>query len=274
MKASNQRVFHYHADANALGGVLQRPYQQVIHSHASISLAPAGGHGSARHEGFRIDHVLSVKAAHTHVAGAEDEGPDGPWTSLVTAVVEDVNILEVVTADRIVAQLSVKHPKVGYVPTASAAGSQFVNLCVHGQPIKPQLNLNVLNVQQPKDQPEVSFHRHPEMLQTALRQSEAITGATDAPAWLKFRYGGLDPKKGPAERDYLQCSLVDKVECAAPSTSYGHVVHIPDFGDLILGELTVDSGTFRLTMLRAEMGCIAQGTTTLSTAASNGRTFP
>jgi hypothetical protein len=274
MKASNKRVFHYHADANALGGVLRRPYQHVITSPASVSLAPAGGHGTSRSEAFRLDHVLSVSAAHTHVAGGEDEGEDGPWTSLVTAVAEHVNILEVVTADRIVAQLSVKHPKVGYVPTVSLAGSNFVNLRINGQPIEPHLNLNLLNVKQPKGKPSVSFHRHPELRLAAARQSKAITAAAGAPDWLNFRYGWLASEKGLAERSYLHCSLVDQVRCPAPNTSYGHIVHIPDFGDLILGELTLDANSFHLTMLRAEMGCMTDGTLTVSTARSNGVSGP
>jgi hypothetical protein len=274
MKAPNKRVFHYHADANALGGVLQRPYQQVIASPTSISLAPSGGHASSRAESFRMNHVLSVSAAHTHVAGAEDEGPDGPWTSLVTAVVEDINILEVVTADRIVAQLSVKHPKVGHVPTVSLAGSSFVNLRVNGQPIEPQMNLSVLNVKQPEGQASVSFHRHPDLLKAAARQSKAITSAAGSPQWLNFRYGWLASDQGVAERSYLHCSLVDEVRSAAPNTSYGHIVNIPDFGDLILGELIMDANSFHVTMLRAELGCMAQGTVTMATARSNGVGFP
>jgi hypothetical protein len=274
MKTPNKRVFHYHADANAMGGVLQRPYQQVIPSHTSISLAPAGGHASARHENFRLDHVLSVGTAHTHVAGAEDEGPDGPWTSLVTAVVEDVHILEVVTADRIVAQLSVKHPKDGHVPTVSLTGSKFVNLRVNGNSVEPQVNLGVLNVKQPQGKPSVSLHRHPDLLKTAARQSKAVTSAANAPDWVKFRYGWLASPQGPTERGLLHCSLVDEVRSAVPQTSYGHIVHVPDFGDLILGELIVDANSFHLTMLRAEMGCLAQGTLTLATARSNGVGMP
>lgn len=273
MKTPNQRVFHYHADANALGGVLHRPYQQIIPSHTSISLAPAGGYGSSRSEGFRLDHVLSIDAAHTHVAGNQDEGEDGPWTSLVTAVVENVNLLEVVTADRIVAQLSVKHPKVGYVPTVSVAGSKFVNLRVNGQPIEPRLNLDVLNVKQPQGKPSVSFHRHPDLLKAAARQGKAITAA-GAPEWLNFRYGWLASDKGLAERSHLLCSLVDEVRSPAPNSSYGHIVHIPDFGDLILGELILDANSFHLTMLRAEMGCLAQGTVTVSSARTNGAHIP
>jgi hypothetical protein len=274
MKAGNERVFFYHADGNAIGGVLQRPYPQVITSPTSISLPSAGGYGSSRTDGFRIDHVLSVQAAYAHVAGTVDEGTDGSWTSLVTTVVEGVNILEVVTADRIVAQLSVKHPREGYVPTVSLAGCQLVNLCVNGKSLDPQLNLNVFNVQQPENQPRVSFLRHPDVLQTAIAHSQKITGAANAPDWVKFRYGWVASEKGPEERGYLLCSLVDEVRGAPPNTTYGHVVSIPDFGDLILGELLFDSGSFHLTMLRAEMGCMAQGTLGMAVAASNGRPMP
>ena len=37
MDASQERVFHYHADANALGGVLTHPYKTVITTAANSS---------------------------------------------------------------------------------------------------------------------------------------------------------------------------------------------------------------------------------------------
>ena len=55
---------------------------------------------------------------------------------------EGINLLEVVTADKIVAQISTKHPKIGNVPSVSFVGSQFVNLRINGELIVPVLDLH------------------------------------------------------------------------------------------------------------------------------------
>ncbi len=68
----------------------------------------------------------------------------------------------------------------------------------------------------------------------------------------------------------------------APGTSFGHVLDVPHFGKIFLGELTVDRKcaktrgesdlyTFHLEMIRLEMGCIGTGTTTMAAMDSNGK---
>ncbi len=273
MKTTKQRVFHYHADANAIGGTLKQPYQQMITAPTSVSLSGAGGYSTARTAGFGIDHIVSTTTSYTHVAGTDETGA-GPWTTLVTAVVEGLNIMEVVTADRIVAQLSARHPQEGYVPTVAITGSQFVNLRVNGVPVEAEVNLDVLNVQQEPGKPAICLSRHPEMLRRAADHCNRMTNAPGAPDWLAYRYGWLASGQVSEERGYLLCSLVNQVTVQKPNMSFGHVVHVPDFGDLILGELIFDQGTYRLTMLRAEMGCIGDGTITVSTAHTNGLGAP
>jgi len=56
-----------------------------------------------------------------------------------------------------------------------------------------------------------------------------------------------------------------------PARSFGHVIHIPDFGTIFLAELTVNHNSFDLTMIRLELGCIADGTASIVTCNVNGR---
>src|SRR5947209_19358833 len=125
MDASEERVYHFHADANALGGVLTHPYKTVISTAANSSLANAGGYNSSQTVTYHLDHVLHCKAAYTHTTGGD---ADGYWGTLTTAVADDIDLPEVVTAEKIVAQISTKHPKVGKVASVSFVVSQFVNL--------------------------------------------------------------------------------------------------------------------------------------------------
>ena len=143
MNASLQRQFYYHSDASPLGGHITYPFEKIISTAASSSLAQAGGHVSSRVESFRLDHIVSVAAAYSHISGVKHES-NGNWTTLTTAVVEKLNVLEVVTADRIVARLAVEHPAVGYKPRVSFVGVQFDNLRIAGHNVVPKLNLNLL----------------------------------------------------------------------------------------------------------------------------------
>jgi hypothetical protein len=49
------------------------------------------------------------------------------------------------------------------------------------------------------------------------------------------------------------------------------VIHIPDFGTIFLAELTVNHNSFNLTMIRLELGCLADGKVFISTCNVNGK---
>ena len=54
----------------------------------------------------------------------------------------------------------------------------------------------------------------------------------------------------------------------------GHILHVPDFGNIFLGEILISRVSAQLTMLRVEMGCMAEGTVSAASAFSNGQTMP
>jgi hypothetical protein len=286
MDASEERVFHYHADANALGGVLTHPYKTVISTAANVSLSNAGGFNSSPSVPYHLDHILSCKAAYTHVTGGEE---DGHWTTLTTAVVEGVNLLEVVTADKIVAQISTKHAKVGNERTVSFVGSQFVNLRVNGHSIEPILDRDPFHhgsappnrngsskgkSSSSAGKPQVSSYHHEDVRKLAAEQSRKVTGHPQAPDWVKRRYGWLTSADEIDEREHLLCSLVKEIRGGEPKDTFGHVIYVPGFGNVFLAEVTLDAGSHHLTMIRAEMGCASSGAVSVAAARTNGRTVP
>jgi hypothetical protein len=279
MDASQERVFHYHAASNALGGVLTHPYKTVVSTAANTALANAGGYNSSPTVPYHLDHVLHCKAAYTHATGGEE---DGYWATLTTAVVEDVNLLEVVTADKIVAQISSKHPKVGNVPVISFVGSQFVNLRINGKLVDPILDLHPLPGKavpskgngSSKGKSQVSSFHHQDVRKLAAEQSRKMTRHPHAPDWLKRRYGWLESVNEINDRGHLLCSLVKEIRGSEPENTFGQVIHVPGFGNVFLAEVTLDANTYHLTMLRAEMGCASSGTISMSAATANGKTMP
>jgi hypothetical protein len=276
MDASQERVFYYHADANALGGVLTHPYKTVISTAANSSLANGGGFNGSPTVPYHLDHVLHCKAAYTHTTGGDE---NGHWTSLTTAVVEHVNLLEVVTADKVVAQISTTHAKVGNQRTVSFVGSQFVNLRVNGHSVEPILDRHPFPPKpgsrngSSKNNEVSSFH-HKDVRKLAVSHSRRVTGHPHAPDWAKRRYGWLESAEKIDERGHLLCSLVTEIRGGDPENTFGHVIHVPGFGNIFLAEVTLDCRSYHLTMIRAEMGCASSGTVSMAAARTNGLPMP
>src|SRR5260370_31006139 len=108
MNASKRRVFYYHADAAPIGGHFTKPDEKLVHSHGSSSLAQAGGHVSARVSSFNLDKLVSFDHAYSEIHGTVTK--TGSWTTHVTSVVEGVNVLDMIKADRVIPVLHVQHP--------------------------------------------------------------------------------------------------------------------------------------------------------------------
>jgi hypothetical protein len=273
MEASKHRVFYYHADASPFGGHLTHPIEKIVQAQASSSLAQAGGHASSRIGPFRLNNIASCDAAYSEIFGTVNKA-NGAWTTLVTSVVERLNVLEVVTADRVVSRLAVEYPREGYCPKVSFVGSHFENLRIAGVRVNPVLNLDLLPSQPENKFPDRPFIDDKSFIDKAIDQSRRMLEAEKAPDWLRARYSWVSSEEERDKKGYVLCSLVEQVGGAKPGSSYGHVIHVPGFGNVFLGELIVAQGLFRLTMIRTEMGCLAEGTLSFATADSNGFPMP
>jgi hypothetical protein len=272
MEASKSRVYYYHADASPFGGHITHPIEKLITAQAPTSLAQAGGHAASQVGPFKLDDIATGQSAYSEIFGSVNK-TNGAWTTLVTSVVEGLNVMEVVTADRVVSRLSVEHPLVGDNPRVSFMGSQFENLRIAGAEVEPVLNLGLLAT--PGNQfPSVPFVEDKAFLDKAIDQSKTMLGTKGAPDWLASRYGWVNSEEARKKKGYVQCSLVEQVERVKHATSFGHVVNVPGFGNVFLGELIVAQGVFRLTLIRIEMGCAGDGNMSIGTSNSNGSTMP
>ncbi len=275
MKASTKRVFHYHADASPLGGHITHPIENIIHTQASTSLAQAGGHAESRIESYRLDNSVTVTSgpAYSHTTGVVNKKTD-TWTTLVTSVVEHLNVLEVVTADRIVSKLHVEYPQEGDHPRISIIGSKFVNLRVNGESINPILDIDLLTSESTSEFPEKHLMEEKVFNNKVSSHYKKITETKGAPEWLAGRHASMKSPESRKKKGYVLCSLVEELQGAKPGTSFGHVLHVPGFGNIFFGELIVAPNSYRLTMMRIEMGCLAEGTISAASAFSNGSTSP
>jgi hypothetical protein len=278
MQSDVKKVFYFHADANSLGGFIEKPFQEIIPSRASVSLPAVGGYATARTEALNFKEIVSCRSAYTRVSGRTiEEG--GPWSTQVTSVVEDLNILEILTAERIVAQISVEHSRDGGPSQVSFAGTHFEKLRVGGQNICPVLNSNLLAIGAEADNVP-SRVTWPTLLNAGQEQArglvQSVTESTDRNAyeWVLQRYGWMESKRELQKDGCVLCSLVDGIEGAVPGRKIGHFVEIPDFGRIFLGEVLAFPHSIQLTMVRAELGCNVHGQVGVSGVHINGGTMP
>jgi hypothetical protein len=275
MDASKKRMFHYHADASPLGGHITHPFEKIVHTQASTSLAQAGGHAESRIESYQLDNAVTVSSgpAYSHATGVVNK-TTGAWTTLVTSVVENLNVLEVVTADRIVSKLHVEYPLKGDHPRISIIGSKFVNLQVNGEVIKPILDIDLLKSESKGEFPDKHLTEEKVFNSKVSSQYKKIAETKGTPEWLEGRHASMKSPEGRKKKGYVLCSLVEELQGAKSGTSFGHVLHVPGFGNIFFAELVIAPSSYRLTMMRIEMGCLAEGNISAGSVFTNGATFP
>jgi len=261
MSLEPARRFHYHANAHVLSAVFTRPLQHLVEVQGASSLSTTGGHGSALVEDFRFQHFLSVKRGYTHVSGSpqEIEGKTH-FTTLATAVAEGLNILDVVTADRIVARFSSNHTLDDTEPNFTLIGSKFENLQIAG--CKTDVEI------------DVGFFQNIPTFEAAIKEYKSNS---------EFRKMVGDPFESneawpdPERNGAILCSIVNlkKMNTACPGvTRKGHCFIIPKFGKLFLGEILLQYGRRTLTMVRFELGSPVSATGTAIQLDSNGQPIP
>jgi hypothetical protein len=266
-----KRIHHYHADGSALGGVIKLPKSAFVPSQAEVSLAPAGGSTSDKTGPLNFDDIVSCSSTETHASGSENP-ETGSWATLVTTIVSGLNIRNALTADRVVAQISVEHPRDGYTPKVTFVGSQFVNLRIAGVPVKAVINDKILTPA--ADYPPMPWTKNKEFHNTIRDQRRGVSKSGKTPDWASHLFTNNDPLDGFDQKGYFLCSLVDSIDGKIPGESCGHLVKIPDVGTFIFGELAVDHGSFRLVMVRAELGSPVTGSVSAAASRTNGTTGP
>ena len=279
MAAANGKIHHYNADARVIEGILDLPLRQEIRPQAHVLLPEEGGYLSNRVENFRVEEVVSIRSGYAQVAGNRDPKPGHGFATLTTVVVEGLNVLEVLTADRVVGQIIADHPLEGNVPSISFLGTRFENLRIAGHPVKLDLDLGILGGKPANDAPytqDAGLKERISGLYRRIRESQSL------PAELAERYNRLSSDLGGS--DEIELSLVNGAAGDYPGQSFGHVITVPGFGKITLAKLRVrhekpkegvcsyEKTTVTLTMVDLELGCAASGHIPIGTGSSNGGT--
>ena len=271
----------YHAHSQLLSGFLVRPIKLSIDSPASVSLEGRENYFFKNAEVFHLDRLISLKSGYTCVSG--NYSSKHGLVTLATAVIEGLNVFDVITADRVVAQVSTELAMFGQEPQVTFLGTRFENLKVCGYPVELELDLRICGDKPEGDRRYLEdrvflnriSHRiegilaktqsEPYLPDWVIKQYEADIGRL---AYLRQRAEGSE--RGERYSQRVRCSLIKRVgEIAIPGVrSFGNSIIIPDFGTVFLGEVEVgessSGGTqsltyFDLIMVRMELGSIAEG---------------
>jgi hypothetical protein len=256
MNSSDQKkLYSLRADASALGGLLESP-AKALPTLAAVSLPPVGGFAMARSGAFTADEIISCSSAYTRVSGQEC-CEDGSAAILVTAVVEDLNILEVVRADRIVTQLAINLSDQSEAIGFCVSGTVFEGLRIAGHACHATLNQEL---QRPHDGKTAVGLTWEQARQAGRVQGESLLndfkdGSEDAHRWVVSRHRRMTSGPTAPGGGYALASVVDRLQVAGGCRSHGHIIDIPGFGQILLGELLVSCDAVQLIGIRAQLGC-------------------
>jgi hypothetical protein len=329
--ANESNSHYFHAEAHALAGRLELPFKEEIKKQAFVKLEgqladlkeeerAQRNYFSQNAKNFRLEGIISYAAAHTQVSGHQSDKHENASVTLATSVVEDLNILNVVTADRVVAQISTTHFQGEGAPEVTFLGTHFENLRIARHSAIPLMRLDLCE-QRPAGKDATHVDAETGLLAAIKGQYARLkAGLEKYPAdvqqkmrlihssrSLPNQYYGFDldstetkqqfekqretakaevkAKKKVTQWDGIACSLVENIDLKEenikgadganvpippPARSFGHVIHIPHFGNVFLAELTVNHNSFHLTMIRVDMGCIAGGSANFGSCNVNG----
>ncbi len=273
-----ERIHTYHGEADLLDVDVIEPFKEKV-QRGKVELKNGNGEKSHyefdRSGPFNVKGVLSYQSGYTQVGAARSIKHEHRYSTLVTSAIEGLNILDILTADRVVAQITTAHPIDGAVPEVSFLGTRFENLRIGGRKVEIDTNLDILG---PRPVRDTSYFDNQRVMDKMEEQFERFTTSDYFPDWAEEYYARPENqwKHNDCGVDFAKCSLVNRV--SSDQRSFGHVIDVPHYGKFFLGELRVkrvpatcvdefDAYTFNLTMVRMQLGC----TTTLNGGGHTGR---
>jgi len=283
-------MYFYHADALAMGGAFTRPVQKAIPSQAACSLPTIGGTASCQMDKTDFEGKISFDSVQSGVNGSFDDQNSYHVTS-ASVVINNLNILNVIMADQIVARLAARHaPKTpaqlksgeATEPEIITTGCHFSGLRIAGYPVEVEMGHDLF-----ASMPTYKHWQDAWAKKGTPRQSissrimgsdlDAPDSKEPEPQHLRdIRQGHKVLSNAGALQSTVLTSFVKSVKGiqGAEIKTRGPIVVIPQFGTIYLGEVIVSFGQRRVHMMRLELGSPDAGTFIFGSTGSNGSTFP
>jgi hypothetical protein len=255
--------FRFHGYAIGVAGQLTEPFTERIDVQATTALPAIGGYGSAEVRGLRRRELLRVDRVFTSVAGDECDCEKEGWSAVtrLEAVAEGLDILGVVTADRVVANLVSTYRKDSDgEPSVRLLGTRFDNLRIAGIPVKVDLATDVFDRY---DTHRALAHAYKsdrgvrELFERVMLKDEAERAPSHVQRWFCHT---KHSDELPETRGVTRMSLVRGTEAERQGLSrWGHVFHVPGFGTIRLAEVEITRLTRVVNMIQIKFDCPYKG---------------
>ncbi len=231
-----KKRFLYHAHTSAISGTLRKPFSEHLETQAGSALSGTGGVSNRRVEKFQHRDLISCDAAYSSAVGHSE---NGSHTTLVTSTVEYLNVLGMVTADRVVTRIASVHSLDGGQPKIYTIGSHIDNLKIAGQPVELTYDGNFLTT------------------------------------WATFDDAKKNTEGQPINHGQMIAPVVVRVANKLQGLDVdGNHIYFPEFGHIYLGELFIWPERRKVSMIRLELGCSHEGDVTICDGDTSGSTYP
>lgn len=253
--AERNNYYMYSAAGSAVGGMLTTPSPLVIPTQAMASLSASGGYGSATVENFGIAGLISVRKSTTTVQGDEKQ-------TELTVTLEGVDVMGVLTVERIVAHL-VGQPAAGTAEASiTPAGSVIEGLAVNGKAIPLVTSAGVFDKNPTYSGLEQAY------VEGQLQGLIVAPGSLGAPCEAG-QLNGCQTRVGD-----VKATLYSLAANSGELPVVNGGLRIKDFATLYLGEYRITPYSRALNMLRVELGCETGGSLSMGSGSTNGHGEP
>ena len=271
--------FQYHAFATGVAAQITHPFEHLIEAQAPSALSPMGGYSSNRVEYFRFKEILSFRAAYTQVAGTfVDKSGNQSWDTVMTSTVEGLNIMGVVTADRIVARLASRHGIHDQEPSILPLGSHIEGLRIAGIPIHIKWSVDRYCHMDTYAKVVDGYRTNKDGFSEKFDQENRVGQHESLPEFLRSFFPGSHHRAKEAITDdnrTIATSLVANLDVESDCLkTHGHTIHVPQFGNVVIGQLLIDGNARQITMLQVYPECAVGIACAAGSGQTNGKPVP
>jgi hypothetical protein len=236
--------FSFKGFAIGASGHFTFPFNDRIEVQAASALPEIGGFGSAKVVDFNFHDIIRFRVAQTTVVGSSNGCRDDAFvhTTLLQSSIESVDVMGMLTADRVVARLLTNYKDGETEPSVQLIGTRFENLKIAGIPVEVDLATDLLD-------------RIPKYsdLNNAYREGNEEVGLLFGTPEVRERWF-----RHPARPDTLpqRGSLVRSITPDRPGLKCeGHVIVVPGVGTIRLAEIRINPLTRIVNMVEIKFDC-------------------
>jgi hypothetical protein len=238
--------FRYHAATLGVSGQIRQPFEHAICPQADVTLPESGGFVHSRVDNFNFRDLIIFDRAVAFAAGSFSVKDDA-FDATAAVTIEGLNILNVITADRVTARIASSHPRSGAEPRITPIGSSFENLRIAGHKVEVDLAVDTFT----------EFDTASE-LRSACEDND-VSGRVQ-PHVLSTNGSGE-----------MSFTLVRSLRGLGKEiTVSGNTIRIRDFGVVRLAEIFISERKRRVSMVQFNLGSTPEGEGQAGGAEGNG----